>query len=346
MKSRFMPSGKLSLPLLEKVLKKYSLLDPTVILGPRIGEDAAVVDPGKESKHYWVVTADPITFTTEEIGYYGVVVNLNDIATRGAIPRYFLATLFFPEKGSDEKLIRKTFQQIHHACRRFQISWIGGHTEITPGLDRIILSGHMIGRVQKERLVMTGGARAGDLLVLVKGVCIEGTSIIVREKQEELFRKGFSASFLKRAKNFIFHPGIDVLQAAQTACRFAEVHSMHDPTEGGLVNGIFEMAIASDKEFEVHLKDVFIYEESKALCAAFGMDPLRTIASGSLLLTLPPEDLPSFRKAARKASLPVSVIGRVKRGPARVLTIEGKKKEELKPVARDEILKLYEQTFP
>ncbi|MDP2967863.1 MAG: AIR synthase related protein, partial [Deltaproteobacteria bacterium] len=112
---RPLESGKLDIDLLEKVLKRYTLLDPSVIVGPEIGEDAAVVDLGKDIDRYWVVTSDPITFTTEEIGYYGVVANINDIATRGATPKYFLATLLFPEVGSDQKLIHKVFRQIHDA---------------------------------------------------------------------------------------------------------------------------------------------------------------------------------------------------------------------------------------
>ncbi|MDI7261230.1 MAG: AIR synthase family protein [Thermodesulfobacteriota bacterium] len=337
-----MKSGKLDVDLLKKVLKRYSIIDPTVIVGPKIGEDAAVIDLGKEMTHYWVITSDPITFTTEEIGYYGVVVNINDIATRGATPKYFLATLLFPEEGSDQKLIHKVFRQIHDACHRFNISFIGGHTEITPGLERIILSGHMIGEVKKEKLVKTSGAKSGDFLLLIKGVCIEGTSIIAREKEKELLAKGFSPSLIRNAKSFIFEPGIDVLQAAQIACRSATVHSMHDPTEGGLINGIVEMALASEKEFEVDLEKAFIYEESRILCGEFGIDPLGTIASGSLLLTLSPKDLPALQKAFQRVPIPIRVIGRVKRGPARALASEGKKRKELKHLARDEILKIYE----
>ncbi len=92
-----MKSGKLDFDLLKRLLEKYTILDPRVVIGPKIGEDAAVIDLGEGADHYWVATSDPITFTTEEIGYYGVVVNVNDIATRGAIPKWFLATLLFPE---------------------------------------------------------------------------------------------------------------------------------------------------------------------------------------------------------------------------------------------------------
>ena len=312
-----------------------------MVLGPKIGEDAAVIDPGGGSDHYWVVTSDPITFTTDEIGYYGVVVNLNDIATRGAIPRWFLATLLFPENGSLE-LVESVFTQIHDTCHRFGISFIGGHTEITPGIERTILSGHMIGEVKKDKLVVTSGAKAGDLLLLVKGICIEGTSIIAREKETELIAKEISPSLIKKAKAFIFDPGIEVLKAARLACDSASVHSMHDPTEGGLINGIVEMALASDKEIVVALEEVPVYEESRILCEAFGLDPLGVIASGALLLTIPSSDLSNLQRVFREASIPVRVIGEVKEGPARVLTISEGGTKEVQPFARDEILKIFE----
>ena len=259
---------------------------------------------GKGTDHYWVVTSDPITFTTEEVGYYGVVVNINDIATRGAIPRWFSATLLFPEEGSDIRTIKKVFSQIHDACHRFKISFIGGHTEITPGIRRMILSGHMIGEVKKERLVKTSGARAGDLLLLIKGVCIEGTSIIAREKESELLARGITPSIIRRAKRFIFDPGIEILQAARIACDIASVHSMHDPTEGGLINGIIEMALASQKEIEVDLEKVLIYDASRILCQEYGLNPLGVIASGALLLTISPSDFSLLKKHSEKMAFP------------------------------------------
>ncbi len=180
---------------------------------------------------------------------------------------------------------------------------MGGHTEVTPGIERTILFGHMIGEVKKERLVTTSGAKDGDLLLLVKGVCIEGTSILAREKEMNSWPKAFPP-LIQKAKNFIFDPGIDILQAALVACEAVSVHSMHDPTEGGLINGVVEMALASEKELEVDFEKVHIYEESRILCQAYGMDPLGVIASGALLLTISPQIFPFLKWPSRKASIP------------------------------------------
>lgn len=339
-KRRPQETGKLEIGILKKFLERNATLDPRVVIGPEIGEDAAVIAPGTKSDHYWVVTSDPITFATEEIGYYGVVVNLNDIATMGATPKWFSATLLFPE-GSELKDIERVFRQVRHACRRFGVSLIGGHTEITPGIEKMILSGHMIGEVNKNRLVATGGARPGDLLLLAKGVCIEGTSIMAREKEAELLKRGIRSSVIRKAKRFIDDPGIEVLHPARIARNAASVHAMHDPTEGGLINGMIEMAWASETEIEVDLRNVLIYKESLVLCREFGMDPLGTIASGALLLAVPPSDLLPIQKAFRKNAIPAGVIGRVKKGPTRVLRIDQKARKELKPLPRDEILKIY-----
>jgi hydrogenase maturation factor len=344
LKEKPFKTGKIDINALKGFLEKYTLLDRQVVVGPKIGEDAAVIDLGKGVDHYWVVTSDPITFTTDEVGYYGVVVNINDIATRGGIPKWFLATLLFPEDNTNLKLIEKIFRQIHQACRRFNISFIGGHTEITPGIERMILSGHMIGEVKKERLVKTSGARVGDLLLLIKGISIEGTSIIAREMEPDLLKRGVSPSLIKRAKAFIFDPGIDVLQTARIACDAVSVHAMHDPTEGGLINGIVEMALASGKEIEVDFGKVHLYEETRILCRTYGLNPFGVIASGALLLSISPSDLLGLQKSFKKTSVPVQVIGQVRRGLPKVWRKEGRRKREIKPLPRDEILKIYENT--
>ena len=139
----------------------------------------------------------------------------------------------------------------------------------------------------------------------------------------------------------MFDPGIDVLRAAQIACEVVPVHSMHDPTEGGLINGMIEMAWASEKEIEVDLEKVLIYKESLILCQQFGLNPHGVIASGALLLALSPSDLSPVEKAFRRNSIPSQVIGKIRKGPARVLRRDEKGRKQLKPLPSDEILKIY-----
>jgi hydrogenase maturation factor len=199
----------------------------------------------------------------------------------------------------------------------------------------------MIGEVKKNRVVRTAGARAGDLILLAKGVPIEGTSIIAREKESELLAEGVPRSIIQKAKAFIHNPGIEVLTAARIASDAVNVHSMHDPTEGGLINGIVEMALASGKEIEVDLGKIHIYEESQILCQEYGLNPLGVIASGALLLTASPSDLSPLQKSFRRTSIPLQVIGKVRKGRPRVLAMDEKGRKELHPFPRDEILKIY-----
>jgi hydrogenase expression/formation protein HypE len=178
-----LPIGKLPADLLARLLEKTPVQDPQVLLGPGIGVDCAVIDAGST---LLVVKSDPITFTTEDIGWYAVQVNCNDIATTGATPRWFLATLLLPENGTTPELVENIFDQLSAACKDSEISLVGGHTEITYGVDRPILMGTLIGEVERERLVTPRGARPGDRLLLTKGVPIEATAILAREFGERL----------------------------------------------------------------------------------------------------------------------------------------------------------------
>jgi len=263
-------TGKLDIQILRKLLNKYSKTDEKVLVGPRIGEDAAAIDMGEK---VLIVTTDPITFATNEIGYYSVMVNANDIATTGAEPRWYTVNILLPEALGTESLVDSIFQQIHQACERLSISLIGGHTEITYGLDRPILVGQMIGELQGEALITTGGAKPGDLIVLSKGICIEGTSIIAREKKGDLSSCGISTDIVERARRFLFDPGISVVEEARLAIQAGRVHSMHDVTEGGLADGLHELSMAAGVEIEVERDRIPIYEESRILCEAFGLNP-------------------------------------------------------------------------
>src|SRR5262245_36451119 len=165
-----LPVGKLRPALLGTLLDRLAPKDPRVVVGPRLGEDAAVIDMGDR---YLVATSDPVTFATSDLGWYALQVNANDIAVRGARPRSFLATLLLPEGHMDEDAVIDLFSQLGAACDELEVALVGGHTEVTYGLDRPIAVGTMLGEVARDKLVTTGGARVGDAVVLTKGVPLE-----------------------------------------------------------------------------------------------------------------------------------------------------------------------------
>ena len=305
---RALPVGKLDAALLSRLLLLSGWPDPRVVVGPHVGEDAAVLDMGDR---YLVAKSDPITFATDEIGWYLVQVNANDLATTGAEPRWLLTTLLLPEGRTTPDLVESIMAQIDAACRELHIAVVGGHTEVTHGLERPIVVGHMLGEVAKERLVTTSGARVGDDLLLIKGIAIEGTSLIAREKAEELRQRSYGPEFIARAQNYLYDPGISVLHAARLAVESAEVHAMHDPTEGGLATGLHELCEAAHVGVWIDREAVLVYPESASVCAEFGLDPLGTIASGALLLALPPTQVPALLAAYERAAIPCAVIGRV-----------------------------------
>jgi len=330
--------GKIPMGLLANLLERYAGVDPRIVVGAKVGEDAAVIDMGDR---YLVVKSDPITFVTEDLGYYAVNVNANDIATCGAIPRWFLATLLLPDQGVSEEMIEGIFRQIAMACQALNIALVGGHTEITYGLDRPIISGHMLGEVAKDSLVTTAGAKPGDIIILTKGICIEGTSIIARTKADDLRQRGYTPEEIKKARDFLFHPGISVVKDALTACQAGRVTSMHDPTEGGLATALHELAQAARVGIMIEADNIPIFPESAALCKEYSLDPLGTISSGALLITLPPPGAELVLTALARENIPAASIGRITAKRGEILLRHRDGASPLPIFERDEITKIF-----
>lgn len=304
--------GKLPPELLAAILSRAPVHDPRVLLGPGIGLDCAVVDCGDRLVVY---KSDPITFATDRIGYYLVHVNANDIATTAARPLWLLVTLLLPEKGTSADLPDAIMMQVHDACRDLGIAVIGGHTEITAGLDRPIAIGTMIGEVARDRLVTPRGARPGDRVLLTKGVPIEATTLLAREFPRRL-RSALTEAEIEAAQNYLFDPGIGITRDARAAIAAGRVTAMHDPTEGGIVTALWELAVASGKTLRVDPGEIAVPALARRVCKTFEIDPLCAIASGSLLLTTPASDAPAICKALANAGIACADIGVVADGPA------------------------------
>ena len=330
--------GKLAASFLDELLTSNRIDDPRVLLGPQVGRDVAVVEMA--GGNCLVATADPITFATERIGWYAVQVNANDIATAGATPKWFLATILLPEKETSREMVEEIYADLVDACRGLGVELIGGHTEITAGLDRPIISGQMLGEVSKEDLVRPDGARPGDVILLTKRIAIEGTAILGMEFAMDLANTT-EISFPMTCARFLEEPGIAVVHDALIAFEDGGVHAMHDPTEGGLATGLWELAQASGCGLRVVEEKIPVYSETQRVCDVFGLDPLGMIASGALLIVAASSSAGTICAKLRDAGIECCPIGDVlaQGAPCRLITSEGE--TDLPAFERDEIARLY-----
>jgi len=335
-----LPVGKLPPDLLQSLLARYAGRDERLVVGPRIGEDAAVLDMGQR---YLVVKSDPVTFATDEIGWYVVTINANDVATMGATPRWFLLTLLLPEGQADRAMVEHISAQVDAACRALGVVLCGGHTEITAGLDRPIAVGLMLGEVERGELVQTAGARPGDDVLLTKGIAIEGTALLAREREAELTAR-LGAEVVARSRRLLHEPGISVVRDAEIVRRAGSPDAMHDPTEGGLATGLWELAQAASCGLVIDLARVVQLPETVAVCRALGLDPLGLLASGSLLVAAPPADAARMVTALTVAGIGGQVIGHVVDGPPVVHVQAESGLVPLRTFPRDELARLFERS--
>ena len=332
-----MDIGKFPPALLEKLLRKTGVTDPRVVLGPGVGEDAAVLDLGET---LLVVKSDPITFATERIGWYAVQVNANDIACTGGVPRWFLATLLVPERFTEDQA-EELFTQVLDACNDIGVALVGGHSEVTQGIDRPLVAGTMLGEVARDRLVRTGGAQEGDSIVVTKGIAIEGTALLALERAQDLRKAGVSDDTITLSVELLNVMGISVLTDAQTACDTAQIHSMHDVTEGGLITGLREVAAASGLGLAIEEDSVPVLPATMEVCQAIGLDPLGLLASGALLITLPPSDVPSLLSALEKKGIDGWEIGMMLASEEGLISIGREGEVELPQFSRDELARYF-----
>ena len=337
-----LPVGKLKHDFLKELLPT-SNSSTGVVVGPQLGEDAAVVEFGD---NYLVATSDPITFATEDIGWYVVCVNSNDIAAMGAVPKWLLVTLLLPEAATTPATVRNIMSQITQACAAFDIALCGGHTEVTPAVTQPIVIGQMMGITHKDALFTSADARVGDVLILTKGLGIEATAIIARECEDQL-RDKCDSEFLEQAKNYLTDPGISVLKDAQIAIATGGVHAMHDVTEGGITTAAYELATAAELGVTVYTDKLLgsptLYGNiTRTLCDMFGLNPLGIISSGAMLIASAPEKSEAICQALDMAGINADIIGKFSL-PAHGLWLEDAAgtKQPLPIFETDEIAKLF-----
>ncbi|MEM1683908.1 MAG: AIR synthase family protein [Ignisphaera sp.] len=300
-------SGKLPPELLTRyILSRTGIRDSSVIIGPSIGEDAAIIDIGNGK--ILVMHVDPITGAVENIGWLAVHIACNDIAVRGVKPRWLLPVLFLP-RDIDESVIDSITKSIDEAAKELEVSIVGGHSEYTPDLDRVLISMTAIGIGDKNRYISTRGARVGDVVIVTKTIAIEGTAILSTDFRDILIKLGVSSDIIERGSRFI--KDISVVREALALAEAGYVSSMHDPTEGGLLEGLIEIAYASNKTIEIWEELIPIAEETMAIASALKIDPLRLISSGTLIAVVSSDRVDEALNLLNSLGIRATVIGKV-----------------------------------
>lgn len=335
-----LPLGKLSAEFLQKNLDylKSHTSDPSVIIGPLIGQDNAVIDIGDK---FLVVKSDPVTFTTENIGYYAVSINANDVVLSGAEPQWFSCVILLP-KETTEEVISNIFHTIALECKKWGISVIGGHTEITSEITRPIVCGTMFGMVAKDKLITTMGGKPGDSLLLTQGIAIEGISIICTEKESDLLSKGLNPSIIQQGKDRLFNPGICIVREARLLTNNFNIHAMHDPTEGGLAMGAVELADNSKCGLKIYLDKIPLLPPTKQICEIFELDPLSLISSGCILCAVDPKNEDEIIHFMSQHKVPIRKIGELTaKAHTYDLVLPNGNLQPLKFSTKDEITKIF-----
>ena len=298
-----LPYGKVPGKVLEKMVLRSLTPDGEVVVGPGLGVDFAVVKGGGR---YLVVSSDPVTGADANVGWYAVNICANDVATSGARPR-FLETVILLPHSTDPEMLGEISAEINSAASEIGMTVIGGHSEATPGLEKAIVIGTAMGFA--DRFVTSRDAKAGDLLLMTKTAAIEGTTILALQHRQQ-FEKD-EPELARRLQ--ALRSKISVVKDSVTAFETGFVHAMHDPTEGGILGGVYEMSLASGLGFELVEEEIPLAEETRTICGLLNVDPLKLISSGALLIAVDREHGEEIGAALNSKGIETSEVGKLVR---------------------------------
>ena len=314
--------------------------DSNVLIGPKHGVDAAVVElPGGE---VMVIAEDPTFGLPVLMPYFGwaiVHICASDVAVLGVKPRYMTICLMLPP-GTEDAVLENIWLGVHQECEKLGIAIVGGHTGIYPGIAYPLNGGcTIIGLGTKDQLTPPSNARVGDRVIMTKGPAIESTGILAHQAEKALEEK-FDRDIVEKAKSHLM--AMTVVQDALVAAPHA--HAMHDATEGGLLNGVYEIVEASGTGVTLFEEKIVIPEEIDAVHKYFNIDPLISISEGTLVITATPENTTRILSDLEQNGIAAWEIGEVT-AKDRVFIRKNGKKEELTPVAVDPFWAAYFSTL-
>jgi hydrogenase maturation factor len=328
--------GKLDKETFESVIfPRLGKPDKRVLLKPMHGVDAGVIDLGDK---VMVVAEDPTFGMPVLMSYFGwaiVHICASDVAVLGVKPEFMTICLLLPP-GTKTEDFESIWSQIDTECKNLGISIVGGHSGVYPGISYPLNGGCTVwGFGKKEDLTPASNAKIGDRVIITKGPAIEATGILAIQAEKEL-REKLGEPITKRAKKLFLE--MSVVKEALIARKYA--HAMHDATEGGLLNGIYEIANASKTGVKIYEELIIVPEEVSAVCNYFKIDPLISISEGTLIITVPERNVAKVKTALEKEKISCFIIGEITKGEKIFIRKNGSK-EILRPVKVDPFWNAY-----
>lgn len=329
-----MKIGKLTInDLKEIIFKNIRNNRSEVITNPEIGGDCAVITTSGDDVIY--LSSDPITGATNSLGKLGININANDIATSGVSPLGVMLTILAPP-GTTRESLEDIIKEAQEQCDILNMSILGGHTEITDAVNRIVLSVTAIGIGKKNEIKDRRTVLQGDALIITKGIGIEGTGIIASEKSEELEER-FGIEFVQKCKNYLNMTS--VVKDGIISNKYAK--GMHDVTEGGLLGALWEMCELYKLGCKVDYNKIKISDEVRALTNYFDIDPLKLISSGTMLISVAAKDSAELLDSLIKEGIEAYEIGFLTDDKSKILEINGKEVKIEEPES-DELYKVFQ----
>lgn len=299
-----MEIGKLPNELLESlVLNLLKNKRKDVITRGAVGEDCAVID---FDKYVCVLSTDPITGAAKNIGKLAIHISANDIASNGAEPIGILLSILAPPHTTKEQ-IEEIMIDASNTAKELNIEIIGGHTEITNAVNKIVINSTAVGKQLKEKVLKVENIEEGYKVILTKKIAIEGTSIIANDLEERL-KKDIDDDLIKEAKDLI--ENISVVKEGMIAGELG-VEYMHDITEGGLFGAIYEASQAIGKGIKIYKDNIKLENSTKIICDKLNIDPYRLIASGSLIIITESKNANKLLNNFEKENIEANIIGEV-----------------------------------
>ncbi len=323
-----MKIGKLPTELLEKlVFDNIENKREEVLVGAALGEDNAIVDFGQE---VCVLSTDPITGTSKSIGSLAINISCNDVASSGAEPIGILLTIMAPEDTSEQEL-KELMMEASSQAKKLNLEIMGGHTEITDAVNRIVVSTTVIGKQDKSKLLSREDLAPGYGVYVSKTLGIEGSSILAWELEEDL-SEFLRPDELEEAK--ALGQNISVLKEGRLGGQLG-VNYMHDITEGGLFGALWEASESLGFGMEIYEDSLPLEDVTRKITDTLKIDPYRLISSGSMLIVAHEEVGLKMKEELSKLGIGLTHIGSLREGPLVIVGEDGSK--TIDPPESDEL---------